>query len=150
MSGGIRRWLPVLAVLSAGGAAAAVTALLLGEVMVGVRFAPALGVAVLTAGAAGVAAAVVVVRRRTERLRAQLLEAARKEAKEEHRRFLRRLDHELKNPLTAIRLGVANLRAADLDEAARGTAARVDDQVLRMVRITRDLRKLAAIEDQPM
>jgi two-component system OmpR family sensor kinase len=150
MSGGIRRWLPVVAVLSAGGAAAAVTALLLGEVMVGVRFAPALGVAVLTAGAAGVAAAVVVVRRRTERLRAQLLEAARKEAKEEHRRFLRRLDHELKNPLTAIRLGVANLSAADLDEAARGTAARVDDQVLRMVRITRDLRKLAAIEDQPM
>jgi len=97
-----------------------------------------------------VVAAAVLVRRRAERLRAQLLDTAAKEAREEHRRFLRRLDHELKNPLTAIRIGVANLSAADLDEAARGTAARVDDQVLRLVRITRDLRKLAAIEDQAM
>jgi two-component system, OmpR family, sensor kinase len=148
--GAIRPWLPAVAVLSAGGAASAVTALALGEVMVGVRFAPALGVAVLTVAVAAVAAAVVLVRRRTERLRARLLDTAAKEAREEHRRFLRRLDHELKNPLTAIRLGVANLSAADLDEAARATAARVDDQVLRLVRITRDLRKLAAIEDQPM
>jgi len=146
----IRPWLPAVAVLSVGAAASAVTALVLGEVMVNVRFAPALGVAVLAAGVAAVVAAVVLVRRRAERLRAQLLDTAAKEAREEHRRFLRRLDHELKNPLTAIRLGVANLSAADLDEAARGTAARVDDQVLRLVRITRDLRKLAAIEDQAM
>ncbi|MFG2783020.1 sensor histidine kinase [Streptomyces prunicolor] len=150
MSGVIRPWLPAVAVLSVGGAASAVAALVLGEVMVSVRFAPALGVAVLAAGVAMVLVAVVLVRRRTERLRAQLLDTAAKEAREEHRRFLRRLDHELKNPLTAIRIGVANLSAADLDEAARGTAARVDDQVLRLVRITRDLRKLAAIEDQAM
>ena len=30
-------------------------------------------------------------------------------AAEDRRRFLRRLDHELKNPLTAIRAGLANL-----------------------------------------
>lgn len=146
----VRPWQPVAVVLSVGGVATAVTTLVLGEEMVSVRFAPALGVAVLVAGVAAAVAAVVLVRRRTERLRVQVMDAARTEAKEEHRRFLRRLDHELKNPLTAIRIGVANLSAADLDGAARGTAARVDDQVLRMVRITRDLRKLAAIEDQPM
>ena len=150
MNAAVRPWLPGAAVLSAGGAATAVTVLVLGDATVHVRFAPALGVAVLAAGVAAVVAAVVLVRRRTERLSARLIDTARKDAREEHRRFLQRLDHELKNPLTAIRLGVANLSAADLDENARGTAVRVDEQVLRMVRITRDLRKLAAVEDQPM
>lgn len=146
MTGWIRGWPPVVAVLLAGGAATAGTALLLGDVVVHMRFAPALGVAVLAAVVAASAAVVVLVRRRTEQLRGWMLE----ESREKHRRFLRRLDHELKNPLTAIRIGLANLSAADIDRTARGTATRVEEQVLRMVRITRDLRKLAAIEDQPM
>lgn len=146
MTGWIRRWLPVAAVLLVGGVATALTALLLGGVTVHVRFAPALGVAVSAAVLAASAAAVVLLRRRTEQLRVRLSE----EHRESHRRFLRRLDHELKNPLTAIRIGLANLSAADLDRAAQDTAARVAEQVLRMVRITGDLRKLAAIEDQPM
>ncbi|MEV6013527.1 histidine kinase dimerization/phospho-acceptor domain-containing protein [Streptomyces sp. NPDC051976] len=123
-----------------------VTALVLGHATVTVRFAPALGVAVLSACAAAMSAVVLLVRRRTQRL----IDAARKNAREEHRRFLGRLDHELKNPLTAIRLGVANLRAAELDESASGTAARVEEQVLRMARIIRDLRKLVTVEDQAM
>jgi len=35
------------------------------------------------------------------------------EAREDRRRFLRRLDHELKNPLTAILAGLANLSLAE-------------------------------------
>lgn len=138
--------LPAAAALLAAGAAVAVAALLVREVTVYVRFAAALGVVVLAAALAAAALVVVLVRRRTERLRAAMAERDR----EQHRRFLRRLDHELKNPLTAIRIGLANLSAAGLDGPARATAARVDEQVLRMVRITGDLRKLAAIEDQPM
>ena len=36
-------------------------------------------------------------------------EKVQTQAADERRRFLRRLDHELKNPLTAIRAGLANI-----------------------------------------
>jgi len=63
-----------------------------------------------------------------------------------HRRFIRRLDHELKNPLTAIRAGLANL-------AGQGDApilASVRAQVDRLARLSADLRKLADLETQPL
>jgi two-component system, OmpR family, sensor kinase len=68
------------------------------------------------------------------------------ESAEERRRFLRRLDHELKNPLTAIRAGLANL-----DESASGglhqeALSSVESQVLRLSRLSSDLRKLAELE----
>ncbi|MGW2524210.1 sensor histidine kinase [Streptomyces sp. NPDC001617] len=141
-----RSRLLVAAALVVGAAGAGITSLTLDGVMVDVRLAPALAVAGVAVCAAATVMAVALARQRTRRL----IDTVRDEAREEHRRFLRRLDHELKNPLTAIRLGIANLQATDLDESARGTAARVDEQVLRMTRITRDLRKLAAVEDQPM
>jgi two-component system OmpR family sensor kinase len=74
----------------------------------------------------------------------------RAESAEERRRFLQRLDHELKNPLTAIRAGLANL-ANGSDEASRTEAlASVEAQVLRLSRLTADLRKLAELEARPL
>jgi two-component system OmpR family sensor kinase len=74
----------------------------------------------------------------------------RAESAEERRRFLQRLDHELKNPLTAIRAGLANL-ANGSDEASRTEAlASVELQVLRLSRLTADLRKLAELEARPL
>jgi two-component system OmpR family sensor kinase len=65
---------------------------------------------------------------------------------EAHLRFIRRLDHELKNPLTAIRAGLANL-----NEQADGPAfTSVRAQVDRLARLTADLRKLADLETQPV
>lgn len=63
-----------------------------------------------------------------------------------HRRFLRRLDHELKNPLTIIRLGVANLQ----DRLARqseqtDSLARVAEQVNRLQTLVEVLRRLAEL-----
>jgi two-component system OmpR family sensor kinase len=71
------------------------------------------------------------------------LAAAQAKAAEDHRRFLRRLDHELKNPLTAIRVALANLaegsdRSPLLDSVERET--------LRIGRLAADLRKLADVE----
>ena len=65
---------------------------------------------------------------------------------EAHRRFLRRLDHELKNPLTAIRVGLANL--ADRGDGPTLTSVRA--QVDRLARLSTDLRKLADLEAQPV
>jgi two-component system, OmpR family, sensor kinase len=68
---------------------------------------------------------------------------------EDRRRFLRRLDHELKNPLTAIRAGLANLAAAGgngFSESSRRILSSVEAQTLRLSRLTADLRKLSDLE----
>jgi two-component system OmpR family sensor kinase len=67
-------------------------------------------------------------------------------AAEDRRRFLRRLDHELKNPLTAIRAGLANLAELPSGEASREAMASVETQALRLSRLSADLRKLAELE----
>jgi len=76
----------------------------------------------------------------------QALAQARLAQAEAHRRFLRRLDHELKNPLTAIRAGLANLPAPQGDPVLASVRSQVD----RLVRLTADLRKLAELEVQPL
>ena len=69
---------------------------------------------------------------------------------EERRRFLRRLDHELKNPLTAIRAGLTNMSNGS-DGVGRARAlASVEAQVLRLGRLTSDLRRLADLETRPL
>ncbi len=74
---------------------------------------------------------------------------------DDRRQFVRRLDHELKNPLTAIRAGLANVAAADEGTTRRDALHSVDAQVLRISRLSADLRKLAelgtrAIETTPV
>lgn len=61
---------------------------------------------------------------------------------EDRRRFLQRLDHELKNPLTAIQAGLANLN----DGADNPALASVKAQTTRVSRLVADLRKLADLE----
>ena len=67
-------------------------------------------------------------------------------AAEDHRRFLSRLDHELKNPLTAIRAGLANLSESSINDGNKNTLASLETQALRMGRLSSDLRKLVDIE----
>ena len=54
----------------------------------------------------------------------------RNQAAEAHRRFVRRLDHELKNPLTAMRIGLADLRNAPLKTDQQETVAGVAAQAI--------------------
>jgi len=74
------------------------------------------------------------------------LAAAQALAGADRRRFLLRLDHELKNPLTAIRAGLANVAEAPSAQAVHS----VDAQVLRLSRLTADLRKLSELENRPL
>jgi two-component system OmpR family sensor kinase len=73
-----------------------------------------------------------------------------RDAGDEKRRFLRRLDHELKNPLTAIRAGLANLAETNLEEVQRQALSSVEAQTLRLSRLSSDLRKLAELEARPL
>ena len=67
----------------------------------------------------GIAAVILALLDWSERYRQKV----REESTEERRRFLRRLDHELKNPLTAIRAGLVNLSESPSDQAASGRSA---------------------------
>jgi two-component system OmpR family sensor kinase len=62
-----------------------------------------------------------------------------------HQRFLARLDHELKNPITAIRATAAAQSGAET-EAWRT----VDAQSAKLSTLVRDLRKLADLETRPL
>ena len=72
------------------------------------------------------------------------------EANDERRRFLRRLDHELKNPLTAIRAGLANISEGTSAPARQEALSSVEAQALRLSRLAADLRKLAELETRPV
>jgi two-component system OmpR family sensor kinase len=87
---------------------------------------------------------------RSDRQKQQLHNQLSIQAADERRRFLRRLDHELKNPLTAIRAGLANLSESPGLEAREEALASVEAQALRLSRLAADLRKLAELETRPL
>jgi two-component system OmpR family sensor kinase len=102
--------------------------------------------ALLGALAALVCGLVAAARQAAGQRAAQSLARLREEQAESHRRFIRRLDHELKNPITAIGIGLANLA----NRGENPIIASVHVQVDRLARLTADLRKLADLETQPL
>jgi two-component system OmpR family sensor kinase len=85
-----------------------------------------------------------------ERQHQQHVASIRTQEADEHRRFLQRLDHELKNPLTAIRAGLANVANDSTMDTQQQALASVETQVLRLSRLTFDLRKLAELDVRPL
>lgn len=69
---------------------------------------------------------------------------------EDRRRFLQRLDHELKNPLTAILAGLANLSSTENLVDRSSSLGSVQSQVDRVRRLVAELRKLAELETRPL
>jgi two-component system OmpR family sensor kinase len=65
------------------------------------------------------------------------------------RDFLRRLDHEMKNPLTTIRLGLLNIQQT-LTVDQQSSLTRIVQQTHRMQRLVEDLRYLTEIEEYPL
>lgn len=131
----------VLAVAAVVSAAAAVVGVIAGDRRSVVVEASVPGVGI---GAAAVFAAAAVGLALGARRRARLLETARRVTRDaaasEHRRFLARLDHELKNPVTAIRVAVA------ASEADTPQLATIDTQTARLSRLVADLRKLSELQ----
>jgi two-component system, OmpR family, sensor kinase len=63
------------------------------------------------------------------------------------KRFFQRLDHELKNPLTIIRLGIVNLQQSpNLDHDQAGSLERISQQVQRLQKLVVDLRLLSELD----
>jgi two-component system OmpR family sensor kinase len=85
-------------------------------------------------------------RQRSDHTHQKQIEKVRSNATEDRMRFLQRLDHELKNPLTAIQAGLANLNG-DTNVAA---VESIKIQTSRLGRLVADLRKLAELESRPI
>ncbi len=69
-----------------------------------------------------------------------------REQDELHRQFLRRLDHELKNPLTGLQAALTNLREAQNAGETHAAIENASQAATRLGRILRDLRKLAELD----
>jgi two-component system, OmpR family, sensor kinase len=83
-------------------------------------------------------------------LRLHTIQRLRRESLAEHRRFLSRLDHEFKNPLTALRAGLKTLALTQLDQQQREVVETLERETLRLNRLVTDLRKLGELETQPL
>ncbi len=89
-------------------------------------------------------------RRRSERWELTLHKSAMKDALESRLRFLHQLDHELKNPLTALRMEIAYLSGEETPSEYLKVYTDMQTQIDRITRLLADLRKLAQLEEQEL
>jgi two-component system OmpR family sensor kinase len=76
------------------------------------------------------------------------IEQTTQESEEGRQRFIRRLDHEIKNPLTGLRAALVNLQESQ-DSAERQMASEnANRAVERLTRLLNDLRKLSDLEER--
>jgi two-component system, OmpR family, sensor kinase len=111
-----------------------------------------LGIALFLAGclATVVYAAAILTRQRRENHFRRALVDTQKAQDETRRRFYRRLDHEIKNPLTAMRAALANFPESTSSSEQLRVFQDVQHQVDRLSRLVSDLRKLAELEERPL
>lgn len=86
----------------------------------------------------------------SRRARQQTIAAQQQQLVHERRNFVQRLDHELKNPLTAMHAGIANLRSTATGAADHATLDSLEGQTMRLSRLTADLRKLSGLETRAL
>jgi len=80
----------------------------------------------------------------TQTLYADYLQSER----ETRRDFMRRLDHEIKNPLTGLRAALVNLKEEQTDEQRQRAVGNANRAVERLIRLLTDLRKLSELEER--
>ncbi|MGE5378366.1 MAG: sensor histidine kinase [Bacteroidota bacterium] len=87
--------------------------------------------------------------RSVRRARLMIAEAMR-EMEQNRRNFLRRLDHEIKNPLTGLRAALVNLQEAQNKDERIRAAENASRAVTRLSRLLADLRKLSDLGERPI
>ncbi|MGB7876145.1 MAG: HAMP domain-containing sensor histidine kinase [Anaerolineales bacterium] len=87
--------------------------------------------------------------RKEKQLQRSVAEAQHK-AEDGRRRFLRRLDHEIKNPLTALRTALVNVRESQLENERQRATENAGRAVERLIRLLADLRKLSDLGVRPL
>jgi two-component system OmpR family sensor kinase len=80
----------------------------------------------------------------------QMVEMAQRAQDAAHRRFIRNLDHEIKNPLTVLQAALVNLREARGQTERQPAEANAYVAVDQLRRLLDDLRKLSDLDDRPL
>jgi two-component system OmpR family sensor kinase len=75
------------------------------------------------------------------------IDSAIRNYEEGHRRFIRRLDHELKNPLMSLQASLENLQIATELDVRRKAETNIQRVLERLAHLLRDLRKLSELEE---
>src|SRR5512138_2077435 len=73
-----------------------------------------------------------------------------RELEQNRRNFLRRLDHEIKNPLTGLRAALVNLQETQAAEERQHAVENAGRAVTRLSRLLADLRKLSDLGERPI
>jgi two-component system OmpR family sensor kinase len=84
----------------------------------------------------------------TERKATQSIQNSIRESEQGRRRFLRRLDHEMKNPLTGLRAALVNLQEAQSKDERIRAAENAKRAHERLTSLLTDLRKLSDLEER--
>ncbi|HET6595486.1 MAG TPA: HAMP domain-containing sensor histidine kinase [Anaerolineales bacterium] len=87
--------------------------------------------------------------RRQEQTQRQV-EEAKRDAEQGRRRFLRRLDHEIKNPLTGLRTALVNMQEVHTNADRQRAVDNANNAVERLTRLLTDLRKLSDLGERPI
>jgi len=88
--------------------------------------------------------------RRSVRLARITIAEALRDMEQNRRNFLRRLDHEIKNPLTGLRASMVNLQEAQNKDERIRAADNAGRAVARLSRLLADLRKLSDLGERPI
>jgi two-component system, OmpR family, sensor kinase len=83
-----------------------------------------------------------------ERRANQLIDDSLRESEQGRQRFLRRLDHEIKNPLTGLRAALVNLQESGDTSERQRASEHAGRAVERLTRLLTDLRKLSDLEER--
>ncbi len=83
-----------------------------------------------------------------ERRSNKLIEESLRESEQGRQRFLRRLDHEIKNPLTGLRAALVNLQESGDSTERQRASEHASRAVERLTRLLTDLRKLSDLEER--
>ena len=85
---------------------------------------------------------------RNARLTQSLLTESMRDAEQSRRSFLRRLDHEIKNPLTGLRAALVNWQESPAGDERQHAVDNAGRAVERLTRLLTDLRKLSDLGDR--
>ena len=85
---------------------------------------------------------------KAERKATRLIEDSMNKSEQGRRRFLRRLDHEMKNPLTGLRAALVNLQEAQSKDERIRAAENAKRAHERLTSLMSDLRKLSDLEER--
>ncbi len=88
--------------------------------------------------------------RRKESQAQRAIAESQRQTEEGRIRFLRRLDHEIKNPLTALRAALVNVRECKTEDERQRAIGNAGRAVGNMIRLLADLRKLSDLGERPL